>query len=1431
MPRLSKSAISQFVRRDCQRQFRFLLHPETSDYQHERNELDMPDKHPPRPGLEHIAQTGREWEAEKILDLRDALGADSLIAESFTNEDNETRFREISLRDSLDDVTPGMFLVESGFEVGPVFKQAHGLDEIEIDIQPLRPDLIQVLPPGDSQEIALPDGRSKLIEAEDDRLQLRVIDIKQTAEPSASYFIEVAYYTLALAAWLEEHDFDDEFVVRAEVTVWPGSHEGSNIIAVQSEAREESREATTSELLAALEEDYEFGPFHVFCSRLRKLFGEELPEVLDTPWRDLDWHVDHRCIGCEYLGQWVEDPDPEHCYPLAQETGDLSRIAHMSRGASEVLRDRGVDSVDDLAEVESDDEELFSGHHTLQSTRTVVSERASALRDEYATIPDEAGSSAVMPRWADLRVYLTVDFDVGSAITLSLGLKAFWLEPTEYGVQVEDRGLEYWGPETFIIDERDPRIERRELLRFLTRIREITEEAHDLHDETTVQFYIWDEVQYKHLTRIIGRHLPYILRDGGLRDLAWLFPPEDVVENPDQATRNSPITLLSNVVRSVLAVPVPHVYSLLNIAREYHREDLDEDFTEFSVHPLFEDDFSSQIPSERAHGIWGRVEDPIPWHQQITVLDNTVKTRLRAIEEVTRRLEGDLRQTLGNTAPRIDLGPPDREPGVGWDGQLWLAFARLDAALNEREIDEIRARPPHEREARFKSAILERELEGGEAFEAREQLGLEDGDDIRIYKMRPQSCEVSTRRGDFLRCLAPECDTSVLDNTLHWYLSDNDLFREVSVNRDDNRLYGMNLEDALQVTVEEIDRGSELIAVRPDGPWIWEDSLAELEESSIFDFSRNVSLEEMHGEYLLDKLRTTLHDIGNPDIQRDDPLVRRAVGMEFRRRGHSTAHTPVADLIWNSEELANEIVPREIESAKEFVTECGLSLNDSQWAAWKQALTHRMRLIWGPPGTGKTRTLHAITMGAIHDAIAREENGRILVTAPTYNALDNVLSKVYTLVSNELHSEDVKLYRLRGRHSDPPENHLAEIDTENNWYNPSDRLEEMRTRLEENSGVTVVGGAPQQIFKIAGRRNSDVGQEELFDLILVDEASQMDVAHSILPYATMADGASVIVAGDPKQLAPIHKADPPLDLDSMVGATYEFFRDERYHGVSECSLTKNYRSNDSIVGFQRSSEYPPELESHSPDMRIDLIEPLGEEPPKNWPDELPFGEFLNALLDPEKSCICVTYDGGLDSQWNQFESNIVLSVVSALRDRLGNQLLNEFDGETGERITVPEEPYSTEEFWNEGVGIVTPHRAQQALLIDQLQRKVGEQGESELIRDAVDTVERFQGQERDVIIASYAVSDPDMIGDEEEFLLGLHRFNVMQSRARAKVIVILSEELVRHLSNELDVLKESDLLKNYARIYCDEQELHTISTEHLDREIAVRYHSDETSSR
>ena len=66
------------------------------------------------------------------------------------------------------------------------------------------------------------------------------------------------------------------------------------------------------------------------------------------------------------------------------------------------------------------------------------------------------------------------------------------------------------------------------------------------------------------------------------------------------------------------------------------------------------------------------------------------------------------------------------------------------------------------------------------------------------------------------------------------------------------------------------------------------------------------------------------------------------------------------------------------------------------------------------------------------------------------------------------------------------------------------------------------------------------------------------------------------------------------------------------------------------------------------------------------------------------------------------------------------------------------------------------------------------------------------------MIASFGLGDVDQIAAEEEFLYSLNRFNVIASRAKAKLIVIMSRRLVDHLPRDRQALEESRLLKHYA---------------------------------
>ena len=143
-------------------------------------------------------------------------------------------------------------------------------------------------------------------------------------------------------------------------------------------------------------------------------------------------------------------------------------------------------------------------------------------------------------------------------------------------------------------------------------------------------------------------------------------------------------------------------------------------------------------------------------------------------------------------------------------------------------------------------------------------------------------------------------------------------------------------------------------------------------------------------------------------------------------------------------------------------------------------------------------------------------------------------------------------------------------------------------------------------------------------------------------------------------------------------------------------------------------------------------------------------------------------------------------------------------------------------FWTETVGIVTPHRAQRAAVIRGLRRAFAPE-EGALIEKAVDTVERFQGGERDLILVSFGVGDPDVIESEEEFLLGLNRTNVAISRARAKAIVFVSDDLSYHLPDDADVVRTARAIKGYVHQYCDQIQRFAVPVGTSAREVTLRW--------
>lgn len=147
-----------------------------------------------------------------------------------------------------------------------------------------------------------------------------------------------------------------------------------------------------------------------------------------------------------------------------------------------------------------------------------------------------------------------------------------------------------------------------------------------------------------------------------------------------------------------------------------------------------------------------------------------------------------------------------------------------------------------------------------------------------------------------------------------------------------------------------------------------------------------------------------------------------------------------------------------------------------------------------------------------------------------------------------------------------------------------------------------------------------------------------------------------------------------------------------------------------------------------------------------------------------------------------------------------------------------------DQFWRDCIGIVTPHRAQRALVVREL-RAIFPGDPPDLIDSAVDTVEKFQGGQRHTIIVTFGVGDADVIMGEESFLMQLERTNVAISRAMAKCLVIMPATLAGHVPQDKKALETAHAIKDYVDEFCNQEIEGHITNGVTTRQAKLRYHN------
>lgn len=283
-----------------------------------------------------------------------------------------------------------------------------------------------------------------------------------------------------------------------------------------------------------------------------------------------------------------------------------------------------------------------------------------------------------------------------------------------------------------------------------------------------------------------------------------------------------------------------------------------------------------------------------------------------------------------------------------------------------------------------------------------------------------------------------------------------------------------------------------------------------------------------------------------------------------------------------------------------------------------------------------------------------------------------------------------------------------------------------RKREKNRDTADVVGMTLQASAVNMCLRNSGFKPQ----VVLVDEASQIPLAEAAIVGASGAG--TVVFIGDDRQMPPIFVE--PLEHDRLSVSIFQYLAD-MYPEIKDV-LNITYRMNNEICTFDSRIFYEP--------YGIKLVSSDSAKDRKLIVDASSCGdERIAEILGSEDSIHFINV-----SQENHEEDNVEEALFAAQCASVAMQ-----NG-------IPAND----------IAIVTPFRKQ----VNAIRNAFKYLRWPEEERPLVDTVERLQGQDVEIIILSFSVTDPNYYQKVQSFLLNPNRLNVMISRAKTKVVILKS---------------------------------------------------------
>jgi len=1241
-----------------------------------------------------ILEGGYAWETEVI---RTHLKGRVRIARG--KPDTELRERTFDARQTVKELQlmePGEYLYQGTLLAPPEFYQVFGLDPGVVSFAACRPDLI----------LRVPDEGGEPI--------YRVIDVKASDALKTSHKVQTALYSLLLGFALSEAGIPGR-VDLEQAGIWlygRGEPEWYDMGAVRAHVES-------------------------FLSR-------ELPRILGADLDEVPWHLHYRCEWCEYF---------EHCRAEAEQAESVSLVPYMTPGGRRHLWSLGVHTLDQFAELleRPDAPALLAPCASLAGKEERLRQAVAALRQGEART--FGGASLAMPQGEHVRLLLTLQREPVSGRIYAAAL----LRTGNDAVFAAGRRHE----EQFIAATPNECVQVRQ--DFVRQLHEILTELDEFNagrpwdEQKSLQAYVFDSYEADLLREL----LLDALRDAEVAEealaLLFFFHSEELVEADEHpgAETDFPIVVLTDVIRSLMSLPIPVAYRLGDVVAALppagrqpfaYREN---DYFTFRL--------SNALRSDAIFAAWQRGKA-----ENVQRIAKELRVRLWAAWNVVDGIRSaavtdDGRSLLFAWPPRFRLPEPApfRDPILSR-----LAFiTRYESLLGYLAVRAGRALPRSERERAGLSFTL-RAL-GGDRFMA-----------------EPAELAAELEPG-FGRWLLTE-DSPEGERT-HLAFSDYRYRNKPWVPRRSELCYAF---------IEEVDASSS-----PGRVTLTLD-LTRGSASPEIVKGRRYLLTQSYLDWNSDRVVDRLLEIDRQGGASGTDGRAGAPTADGRRTGASlaaarTGVSPVAGRRTGGSLLARLLgadatessrasssgsartraVPAVVQLLADPVGSCcrmrlesgvrtaasdllgRADLTPSQRDAFRHVLNHSLTLLWGPPGTGKTHFLAMEILILLESHRRAGRPLRVLVTGFTHAAIENCLFKLADLRARTgIAAEVAKLGEIQREGGGD----LGEVEPE---AGPA---------FLHAHPQCVLGGTTYGLLKMFRGAPDDAP----FDLVVVDEGSQLRVPEALLAISRLGPGGRLVVAGDDLQLPPIVQGaypDPAPGEPLLNRSLFEALREpDRGRDEITCQLYENFRMNASLSRFPAFSLYGERYQSASEEIggrRLTLA-------PTRRPVRVP--NWVDRAIDPEYPLVLCVLEGVQAGAENQVEADLVAEMVRVLRLR---------QCQPDSARPYPVGPEGDRAFWRQGLFIVSPHHAQ----IRAIRRALEGKGLNPPF--FVDTVDKMQGQECDTVLVSYGVADPEYAMQEGEFIYSLNRLNVAITRARRKCVVFLPRPL---LTPSLEVLEQPD---------------------------------------